>query len=226
MSKIFILGQHEVKPTLEKFIDPENIPTAYGGRLDWHFGKAPSLDVAAANQCNKTEKGWVPGPVLWEDDERIPVGTVNGKPRRPLSTPRLLKETNGQVNVAPTSNTSTAPHGMEFATPAEKPTSLPEKKETVNQPLPVVAQPTSDPPIAPPASSAPAYVPVGEVSSPVVNGSDLDHPSETGINVSTSSAAQGPVNGTDGKTNGVSKPTIERFETAAESLPQANGAVT
>lgn len=46
VSKIFVLGPNEVKPTLEAFIDPRNIPKKYGGELDFEFGQLTVPDPA------------------------------------------------------------------------------------------------------------------------------------------------------------------------------------
>jgi hypothetical protein len=43
------LSEKEVKPTLEKYIDIENIPRKYGGTLDFKFGMMPILEPAIAN---------------------------------------------------------------------------------------------------------------------------------------------------------------------------------
>ncbi|KAM0805782.1 CRAL-TRIO domain-containing protein, partial [Usnea florida] len=43
-SKIFILAQHDVLPTLSTFIKVEDIPRKYGGELDFEYGKLPNLD--------------------------------------------------------------------------------------------------------------------------------------------------------------------------------------
>ncbi len=47
-SKIFILSNHDLLPTLESFIDPANIPKKYGGQLDYTCGDNPVLDPAMA----------------------------------------------------------------------------------------------------------------------------------------------------------------------------------
>ena len=82
VSKIFILSRAEVKPTLNKFMDPVNIPKRYGGQLDWEWGQLPSIDTETQAALEKDgNKGWVAGPALWLDHKRVVVGTENGKPR-------------------------------------------------------------------------------------------------------------------------------------------------
>jgi hypothetical protein len=84
VSKIFILGRNEIKPTLTKFMDPKDIPKKYGGELDWNWGDMPHLDDETRAAVEKDgNKGWVRGPCLWLDGKRVPVGTENKVPRRP-----------------------------------------------------------------------------------------------------------------------------------------------
>lgn len=83
VSKIFIIGPKEVKPTLEKFMDPTSIPKKYGGQLDWAWGDSPDLDEETRTALEKDgNKGWVKGPALWLNNERIVVGSENDKLRR------------------------------------------------------------------------------------------------------------------------------------------------
>lgn len=89
VSKIFILGAHEVKPALEQFIDPKNIPKQYGGELDFSWGQMPKLDPVI-RETAQWENGYTEfpkGPIYWRpygDGERlecVAVGTVNQKDR-------------------------------------------------------------------------------------------------------------------------------------------------
>jgi hypothetical protein len=88
-SKIFILSHHDVKKTLELFIDPANIPKNYGGKLDFKFGDRPVMDPAYKDVVT-FENGvqdFPPGPVYWihgKDEkamEGLAVGSVANKPR-------------------------------------------------------------------------------------------------------------------------------------------------
>lgn len=65
VDKIFILAADEVFPTLSLYIEPENIPIAYGGTLDFTFsGSRPNLDQAAKDTLGLD---FLPlGPMRWE----------------------------------------------------------------------------------------------------------------------------------------------------------------
>ena len=82
-----ILGEHEVKTTLEAFIDPANIPKKYGGQLEFQFGQAPLLDpiIQQVLDWHKPYEDFPPGPLLWEEQENcvnlIAVGTSEEKQR-------------------------------------------------------------------------------------------------------------------------------------------------
>ncbi|EXJ80581.1 hypothetical protein A1O1_08727 [Capronia coronata CBS 617.96] len=84
VSKIFILGKHEVKSTLSKFMEPKDFPKRYGGDLEWDWGDFPDLDAETRAAVEKDgNKGWVQGPCLWLQGQRLVVGSVKGKPRCP-----------------------------------------------------------------------------------------------------------------------------------------------
>ncbi|KAM0261516.1 hypothetical protein ACHAQJ_002199 [Trichoderma viride] len=90
VSKIFVLAPHEVKPTLEAFIDPKNIPKKYGGELDYSFGQLGNPDPAweGVISWEKGYKSFPSGPLLWEDvpgEDRLAcvrLGAENGKALR------------------------------------------------------------------------------------------------------------------------------------------------
>ncbi|EHK20664.1 uncharacterized protein TRIVIDRAFT_81252 [Trichoderma virens Gv29-8] len=90
VSKIFVLAPHEVKPTLEAFIDPKNIPKKYGGELDYSFGQLGIPDPAweGVIRWEKGHNSFPSGPLLWEDvpgEERLAcvrLGAENGKTQR------------------------------------------------------------------------------------------------------------------------------------------------
>lgn len=83
VSKIFILGKNEVIPTLTKFVEIDHIPKKYGGKLDWKWGDLPHMGPEEMKAVEKDgKKGWIAGPALWLDNERIVVGNEKGKPRR------------------------------------------------------------------------------------------------------------------------------------------------
>ncbi|WPG97843.1 SEC14 cytosolic factor [Acrodontium crateriforme] len=93
VSKIFILSEKEMRPTLEKFIDLDNVPKKYGGNLDWQFGDMPNLDDQIVNelQWNETveqngHRTFPTGPIKLQYGEKgelkiKAIGTEKGKPR-------------------------------------------------------------------------------------------------------------------------------------------------
>jgi hypothetical protein len=93
VSKIFILSAAEVKPTLLQYMDEENIPIKYGGKLDFKFGDMPMLEPAIADSLNwhdDTRKGgfrsFPTGPIKWQTGadgkmQAIAVGSKNGTKR-------------------------------------------------------------------------------------------------------------------------------------------------
>ncbi|OCT54775.1 CRAL/TRIO domain containing protein [Cladophialophora carrionii] len=92
VSKIFILGKNEVKPTLSKFMDPKDFPKRYGGELGWDWGDQPHLDEETRAALERDgNKGWVRGPCLWLDGKRVAVGSESGKPRRPATDIEKMK---------------------------------------------------------------------------------------------------------------------------------------
>jgi len=90
VSKIFVLSPSEVKPTLEKFIEPRNIPKQYGGELDFEFFDRPNLDPNIREKIT-WENGYTDfpeGPAYWvpvDGGKRLAclaVGSKNSKERR------------------------------------------------------------------------------------------------------------------------------------------------
>ncbi|KAL5094972.1 hypothetical protein Trisim1_003580 [Trichoderma cf. simile WF8] len=100
VSKIFVLAPHEVKPTLEAFIEPRNIPKKYGGELDYTFGQLGIPDPAwdGVIRWEKGYNSFPSGPLLWEDvpgEDRLAcvrLGAENGKTKREIicSLPRTF----------------------------------------------------------------------------------------------------------------------------------------
>lgn len=94
VSKIFILSASDVLPTLSQYIDPENIPKKYGGKLDFERGSMPILEPEIDAQIKwespavQNGKNTFPiGPIRWEKGENgamraVAVGKENGEPRR------------------------------------------------------------------------------------------------------------------------------------------------
>lgn len=94
VSKIFILTNSNMKEVMEQYIDPENIPKRYGGKLDYEFGQLPNLEPGIVerlefiNSSKQNGKDTFPtGPIKWEENsdgqiQAIAVGSEGGKPRR------------------------------------------------------------------------------------------------------------------------------------------------
>jgi hypothetical protein len=90
VSKIFILSAAEVKPTLESFIEPRNIPKQYGGELEFEFFDRPNVDPKI-KEAVTWEEGYTDfpeGPAYWvpvDGGKRlacVAVGSKGGKERR------------------------------------------------------------------------------------------------------------------------------------------------
>lgn len=71
VSKIFILAPGEVKGTLEAFIEPRNIPRAYGGELEFKWGDDPVLDPTIRERATWEGgvEGFPKGALYWRDVE-------------------------------------------------------------------------------------------------------------------------------------------------------------
>ncbi|KAL8735013.1 MAG: hypothetical protein Q9166_001138 [cf. Caloplaca sp. 2 TL-2023] len=90
-SKIFILSQDQVKPTLSAFMDVSSIPKKYGGELDFECGMMPSIDPDIRKCLDfkdpKLEELFMTGPTRWVDSEEgemiaLSVGSIDGKPHK------------------------------------------------------------------------------------------------------------------------------------------------
>ena len=65
-------------------MDSKDFPKRYGGDLAWEWGDLPHLDQETRAALEKDgNKGWVRGPNLWLEGQRVVVGSVRGKLRRP-----------------------------------------------------------------------------------------------------------------------------------------------
>lgn len=211
VNKIFILGNHEIKSRLSEFIDLDDIPKKYGGNLDWEFGMQPNLDQVAQEAVEKNgSKGWIPGPCLWEQNQRVPVGTVNGQPRRPA-----ILQPVPVSDLTPTDTTVAQPPAL------TDPVISPVSAAALDIQNVALSTETSNPPsMAHSGSTASTTTsPSPETTSVLpVNGT---------VNVLDS---EGPIvaNGEVIHAGDV-KPPMERFVTAAEDFqtvrPQANGAI-
>ena len=72
-------------------MEPSSFPTQYGGELEWKWGDMPNLDEPArelvgaletAPAEGKSKRGFIKGPVLFNDNKIEVLGTVNGDKRR------------------------------------------------------------------------------------------------------------------------------------------------
>ena len=211
MNKIFILPNHEIKARLSEFIHPDDIPKKYGGNLDWEFGTQPNLDLAAREALEKNgTNGWIPGPCLWEQNQRVPVGTLSGKSRRPAKLPSI-----------PVPEPTLASAAVKVAQP------LPTTQPALSTVAPAIIQPQAQPESAE-TSSPPSRTYSGSTASTFVSPS----PKTTGV-----LPANGTINAFDSESPIVAngevihvgnvKPPMERFVTAAEDFhtvrPQVNG---
>jgi CRAL/TRIO domain len=219
VNKIFILSHHETKARLSEFIDPDDFPKRYGGNLDWDFGMVPNLDDAAREAVEKNgSKGWITGPCLWEHDQRVPVGTVNGKPRRPADLEPQPHPPPEEAEEIRTEGPAEVANGLPRPTEPE-PKQLPQQSSEPTQPQP----PSHLQPTAPSeTSSPPSMAHSGSNASTFVG-----TPPESTIN-----AAQAATDGTarvmDSEAPIVAnghvlrvgdvKPPMERFVTAVEDL--------
>ncbi|OAA76781.1 Cellular retinaldehyde-binding protein [Akanthomyces lecanii RCEF 1005] len=91
VSKIRIVGPSEAKSALEEAIDKCNIPQAYGGDLDYAFGKAPVLDPVLKDivDWDGGYSSFPLAPLVWEPVEGSPdrvaclkVGRQDGQVQR------------------------------------------------------------------------------------------------------------------------------------------------
>lgn len=111
VSKIFVLSPQEVKPTLEAYIEPCNIPKKYGGELDFSFGQLgiPDPSWEGVVQWEDGFNQFPTGPLLWETIDEgkrlacVAYGSENGKPREqrvctiPKTWPAINAEANGKT---------------------------------------------------------------------------------------------------------------------------------
>ncbi|KAF4979998.1 hypothetical protein FZEAL_3860 [Fusarium zealandicum] len=88
VSKIFILGNHEVKTVLEQYIEPRNVPKQYGGQLDYKFGGLgiPDPHWEGIVEWENGHKTFPSGPMVWEETDNgrlacVARGVKDGQPR-------------------------------------------------------------------------------------------------------------------------------------------------
>ncbi|KAG5912771.1 hypothetical protein E4U42_001849, partial [Claviceps africana] len=142
VSKFHVLAPHEVRPVLERFIDPADIPKKYGGGLDYTFGQFPVPDPAweGVVAWEKGVTAFPPGPLLWEEEEEeeeeeetteqgsgharkrlvcVATGKEKGKPRsqRICSVPMVCPPAADQ---APSQSGSKSPRDASFVSSTDR----------------------------------------------------------------------------------------------------------
>lgn len=185
----------------------------------------PHLDQATREALERNgAKGWIEGPCLWQQNQRVPVGTVNGKPRRPAKLEPVPAPARTESTIAP------APSTVE-------PAPLPVKTQsTVAPPLSSPTMISAEAAQAPPPSLIPAQAEPLDSSNPP----SMTHSRSTASTFITTPPAEtttavppAAVNGTTKPPEesesvvvangevvpaGAGKPPMERFVTAAEDL--------
>ena len=167
-SKIFILSTHEVLPTLTTFMDIEDVPKKYGGKLDFECGKLPVLDPQI-KQCltiapgPDAEKLFLTTPVHWidagEDGEMkaLGVGSLDGKQRiEPLATLHSLA-----TRVA-THSSNIQNQRLQHSVSSSRPTTSSSQAVSQKQPF-IAVQPL------PPSTAATPSLPVSIQPAPAVD---------------------------------------------------------
>ena len=155
-SKIFLLSQSDVLPTLSTFIDIEDIPKKYGGKLDYEFGNLPNLDPKIRQYLSieptaNAESLFVASPIRWVNEDEsgldgemtaLSVGTANGKQHKE------------RVAVLHSLATRVATHSSNFQSQRTETTTLPSRPATANSQVapPSGSVPNGHP--APPAAAA------------------------------------------------------------------------
>lgn len=122
-SKIFILSKSDMTSTLKQYVDEENFPKKYGGKLDWKFGDTPNLEPALADKMtwnedirhNSGHRTFPIGPIRWSynengDMEATAIGSENGKPRN-----RVIAQLKAQAGVTRLALSAGKVHSPELA---------------------------------------------------------------------------------------------------------------
>ena len=164
-------------------MDPSSIPKKYGGQLEWTWGNPPDLDVETREALERDgNKGWVKGPALWLNNERIVVGSENGKLRRsdkeiaekkPIVYSGDYTEEPGhpekRLSVVSASkknvNGTTPPNGTTMI--AGHPSPLPESPSTLVEDRQLGAPTPAVVPVAAPSTSAAPTTPQQRQKSPI-----------------------------------------------------------
>ncbi|GAB7357013.1 hypothetical protein MBLNU459_g7841t1 [Dothideomycetes sp. NU459] len=209
VSKIFILSKADMKKTLEQYIDPDNIPKQYGGRLDYKFGELPNIEPIIADTLKWSApekvngKNTIPtGPIRWQRDssslDAIAVGSQNGKPRdRKVASIPELKKAGAASSLGPASTQGRGPpdaHMFRTTSGVDTHPRTP-PAETVDLNPPPTQYPASDAEISNSSAGGtylsyrdgpPAQQP--QTASSATGNSQIEHPSPSQPGLSTVSA--------------------------------------
>ncbi|KAL8975912.1 MAG: hypothetical protein Q9205_007983, partial [Flavoplaca limonia] len=139
-SKIFILSQEQVKPTLLAFMDVSSIPKKYGGELDFECGMMPSLDPDLRKCLEmkdpKLEELFLTGPTRWVDSDEgemvaLSVGSIDGNPHKEavatMSSIAVRTATNSSMFQSQRSHPNFSATQLS-SQPASQPTSAPQSR--------------------------------------------------------------------------------------------------
>jgi hypothetical protein len=88
-SKLVIVTQNDVLPTLTESIDLVCIPEQFGGKLQFQHGSLPKLDATlstALEWTSESTRTLPAGPIKWSTNQEggrmaVAVGRVNGETR-------------------------------------------------------------------------------------------------------------------------------------------------
>lgn len=160
-SKIFILSKSDMTATLKRYVDEENFPKKYGGKLEWKFGDMPNLEPAIADAMTWKEdirqngnRTFPTGPIRWEyneygDMEATAIGSENGKPRR-----RVIAQLKAQSGVTRLALSAGRIHSQQLAggsaptTRTATPVTSAEKEPPVTKEIEKTATPVEkEPPV-------------------------------------------------------------------------------
>lgn len=83
-AKLVFLSPGEVYPTLKEFIKDDDLPTKFGGKMDFEHGQPVDLDDTFKKALGHDRL--MAGPLKWVCDEKggmsaVAVGSVEGKLR-------------------------------------------------------------------------------------------------------------------------------------------------
>ena len=103
-------------------MDPSSFPKKYGGDLEWEWGDMPNLDDPARSLIGplerigelgdkedpgkdsaNTERSYIKGPAVWNDNKITVYGTVKGESRKKVIQPdtdpaELMRQAPSKVN--------------------------------------------------------------------------------------------------------------------------------